>query len=84
MYFVSPSNGDVLLFRDGEVEAYASWSMEEDGLYADGVKVSEEDFYAVSEYWTSADWTPVFGEERVLRLGEVSDLREALAAADPG
>lgn len=84
MYFVAPGSGDVLLFRDGEVEAYASWSLEEDSLYANGEKVSEEEFTAVSEYWISADWTPVFEEGRTWRLGEVSDLREALAAADPG
>lgn len=84
MYFVAPGSGDVLLFRDGEVGAYESWSMEEDGLCVDGEKVSEEEFTAVSERWASADWTPVFEEGRVLRLGEVSDLREALAAADPG
>ncbi len=84
MYFVAPGSGDVLLFRDGEVGAYESWSMEEDGLCVDGEKVSEEEFTAVSERWASADWIPVFEEGSALRLGEISDFRQALAAADPG
>ena len=81
MYYVAPMGGDVLLFRDGEAEAFESWSYYDGIPTVNGEETSEEDFHAVSERWVSADWTAVFEETGTWRLDETEDFRSVLKTA---
>ena len=81
MYYVAPMGGDVLLLRDGEAEAFESWSYYDGIPTVNGEETSEEDFHAVSERWVSADWTAVFEETGTWRLDETEDFRSVLKAA---
>ena len=63
MYFLSPMNGEVLLYRSGVFEIHESWEMDGNNVpFVNGEAVSEDRYTAVSERWICADWTPVFEE----------------------
>ena len=69
MYFLSPMNGEVLLYQSGTFEIYESWEMDGNGMpFVNGEAVSEDKYIAVSERWINADWTPVFVEGKMWRI----------------